>query len=408
MKAIILARVSTEEQKEAGNSLPAQIERLVSYCKRKDFEITEKFSFDESAYKSQRNDFDKIIADIKSYKEKIVVCFDKVDRFSRNVFDKSVSVLYELAMDDKIELHFASDNLVINSKISATEKFHFGINLNLAKYYSDAISDNVKRAYEQKLRNGELPGRAYIGYKNITLDDGKKDIVLDKERDFFILKTFELYATGNFSMKKLALEMNGRGFTNFPSGKPLTTSQIERILKEPFYYGLIRNKGKLYPHKYETIVSKNLFDKVQEVISGYNRQNFKRTNKPYVFRGLVKCQECGCAISPELKKKKSGKTYIYYHCTNYHGNCGNVVWITEKELLEQIKPTLKGLKLTTEAVEELKRELRSTHEAEKLYYEQNLISLKKKIEVIDNRLRVMYEDRLDGRLTTDEYDQKVK
>jgi len=33
MKAIILARVSTEEQKEAGNSLPAQIERLKNYCK---------------------------------------------------------------------------------------------------------------------------------------------------------------------------------------------------------------------------------------------------------------------------------------------------------------------------------------------------------------------------------------
>ena len=33
MKAIILARVSTEEQKEAGNSLPAQIERLKKYCR---------------------------------------------------------------------------------------------------------------------------------------------------------------------------------------------------------------------------------------------------------------------------------------------------------------------------------------------------------------------------------------
>jgi DNA invertase Pin-like site-specific DNA recombinase len=35
MKAVILARVSTEEQKEAGNSLPAQQERLLSYVKKK-------------------------------------------------------------------------------------------------------------------------------------------------------------------------------------------------------------------------------------------------------------------------------------------------------------------------------------------------------------------------------------
>jgi len=49
MKAIIIARVSTEDQKEAGNSLPAQIVRLEQYCQRKDFQIIKKFSFDESA-----------------------------------------------------------------------------------------------------------------------------------------------------------------------------------------------------------------------------------------------------------------------------------------------------------------------------------------------------------------------
>jgi DNA invertase Pin-like site-specific DNA recombinase len=37
MKSIILARVSTEEQKEAGNSLSAQFERLKNYCKQKSF-----------------------------------------------------------------------------------------------------------------------------------------------------------------------------------------------------------------------------------------------------------------------------------------------------------------------------------------------------------------------------------
>jgi len=50
MKAIIIARVPTEEQKEAGNSLPAQIARLEKYCQRKGFEALRKFSFDETAY----------------------------------------------------------------------------------------------------------------------------------------------------------------------------------------------------------------------------------------------------------------------------------------------------------------------------------------------------------------------
>src|SRR3989344_5252485 len=106
MKAIILARVSTEEQKDKGNSLPAQVERLENYCRNKGLEIAKTFSFDESAYKTKRDEFDKVLEFLDTHKQKVAICFDKVDRFSRNVFDKRVSILYELAMQDKIELHF--------------------------------------------------------------------------------------------------------------------------------------------------------------------------------------------------------------------------------------------------------------------------------------------------------------
>lgn len=156
MKAIILARVSTEEQKEAGNSLPAQIARLTSYCERRGFEVVETFSFDESAYKTKRDEFDRILKYLETTKEKIAICFDKVDRLSRNVFDKRVSLLYEKAVADEIELHFVSDGQIIGPSMSAVEKFQFGMSLGLAKYYSDAISDNTRRAFEQKRRQGEL------------------------------------------------------------------------------------------------------------------------------------------------------------------------------------------------------------------------------------------------------------
>ena len=60
MKAIVIARVSTEEQRDAGNSLPAQVARLENYCERKGFEVIKKFSFDESAYKNNREEFDHL------------------------------------------------------------------------------------------------------------------------------------------------------------------------------------------------------------------------------------------------------------------------------------------------------------------------------------------------------------
>jgi len=94
-RAILIARVSTEEQKEAGNSLPAQVARLEKYCQSKGYEIIQVCSFDESAYTNDRSEFDRIIDLILSYREKIIVCCDKVDRLSRNVFDKRISVLYE-------------------------------------------------------------------------------------------------------------------------------------------------------------------------------------------------------------------------------------------------------------------------------------------------------------------------
>ena len=150
MKAIILARVSTEEQRDAGNSLPSQTRRMEDYCARKEFEVIESYSFDESAYKEKRDEFDKLLEKINKQHEKVAVCFDKVDRLSRNVFDKRVGLLYEKALEDKIELHFVSDGQVINSHMSAVSKFQFGMSLGLAKYYSDAISDNTKRAFEQK------------------------------------------------------------------------------------------------------------------------------------------------------------------------------------------------------------------------------------------------------------------
>ena len=179
MKAILIARVSTEEQKEAGNSLPAQVARLERYCQSKGFTILKICSFDESAYGTERNEFDRIIDFILAQNEKVAVCCDKVDRLSRNIFDERISTLYERALADEIELHFASEGQVITSRISAVEKFQFGISLGLAKYYSDAISDNVKRAREQILRKGEWPGKAPYGYKNIRVN-GKSDIVVSE------------------------------------------------------------------------------------------------------------------------------------------------------------------------------------------------------------------------------------
>jgi DNA invertase Pin-like site-specific DNA recombinase len=90
--------------------------------------------------------------------------------------------------------------------MSAVEKFQFGMSLGLAKYYSDAISDNVKRALSKKGVIGEWTGKVRLGYLNVSLDQEKrlrKDIVIDPDRGHLVQKMFELYATDQYSFTKL-------------------------------------------------------------------------------------------------------------------------------------------------------------------------------------------------------------
>ena len=349
MKAIIIARVSTEEQKEAGNSLPAQIARLEKYCQNKGFKILKSCSFDEIAYKNQRDEFDRIVDFILEQKEKVAVCCDKVDRLSRNIFDKRIGQLYKKALNDEIELHFTSEGQIINSRISAVEKFQFSISLGLAKYYSDAISDNVKRAQEQKLRKGEWLSKAPFGYKNIKLENGNSDIIINDHNSYIVKKVFELYATGAFSMGLLCKKVKADFGPAWPKG------YLGKMLKNPFYHGTMIVKAKSYPHRYPPIISKSLFDQVQSVKESFKKKSFKYAGLPFLYRGLIRCGECGLSVSPERHKG-----HAYYHCTQYNGKHG-AKWLREEEITRQLGKVFKSLQVPQKIRDQITGTLKKVH-----------------------------------------------
>ncbi len=403
MKAVILARVSTEEQKDAGNSLPAQTARIEKYCKQKGFEIAETFSFDESAYKNKRREFDKILEYIDSSKEKIAVCFDKVDRMSRNVFDKRVSILYEKAVVGSIELHFVSDNQVINAEMSAVEKFHFGMSLGLAKYYSDAIGDNVKRAFEIKRRRGEWTGRPRIGYINTVDENGKKDIVPDPQRAHLIQKLFELYATDTYSIKTLRTEMVKLGLRN-PDGNEPAISNIEKILNDTFYYGIANSErhGK-YEHRYKPLIIKDLFDKCQSIRKG-RKQNVIFKSRDFIFKGLLHCKNCGCLITAEIKKGK----FVYYSCTNAKHICKRV-YIPEKELLKPVYEVLDAFQnITEEMQKKVVNELKQVNEAEVAFHDKEIKRIQSEYNLTQAKLDNLLNLLIDKSITKTDYDKKFE
>ncbi|MFZ5953960.1 MAG: recombinase family protein [Candidatus Dependentiae bacterium] len=393
MKAILIARVSTEEQREAGNSLPAQIARLERYCEQKGYPILNICSFDESAYSLERSEFDRIIDLILSQKEKVIVCCDKVDRLSRNVFDKRISLLYEKALCDQIELHFVSEGQVINSRISATEKFQFNISLGLAKYYSDAISDNVRRANEQKLRKGELPGKAPLGYKNIKTPDGKKDIIIDDHKAYIVQKAFELYGTGVYSMDLLRAKLKedynvtwSKGFT-------------DHILKNHFYYGVMERNDKFYPHRYPPLIPKTLFDRVQEVKASYKKKPAKFAGLPYIYRGMFRCATCGLAITPEKHKG-----FVYYHCTQYNGKHG-AAWLREETITEKLSQVFKNLQMPANVAATIKQTLDEVHQYKMDFQTKQYKELTGQHQSLTKMMDNLYLDKLKGRITESAYDK---
>jgi site-specific DNA recombinase len=325
------------------------------------------------------------------------VCFDKVDRLSRNVFDKRVALLYEKALNDEIELHFASDGQIINSKISATEKFQFNINLGLAKYYSDAISDNVKRATEQKLRKGEWPGKAPFGYRNVDLDNGKKWVVVEESEAQVVEQIFNWYATGAYSMLQLRDKANEIFHLNLSKGR------IDFFLKSTFYMGVMTYDGQQYLHHYDPIISKKVFDRVQEIKAGYNKKHFKFAGLPYIYRGLIRCSNCGCLVTPEKKKGQ----YVYYHCTQYFGKHG-AEWIREEDLTEQFTHLYNHLKLPDEVISDITDALRVTHEQKTTFHDDLLKRYQSEYDKYEKRIEGMYMDQLDGSITKDYYEEKRK
>ncbi len=412
----LVARVSDVEQRKA---LPAQKKKLLDYAELKgwvegkDFVYTE---FDETAFKDDRKKFrTQVIEPLLEAKEPSIVVFDKIDRFTRDSSSEERSILTKLFRQGKIELHFPSDNLFINKNSPATDLFRLDIGIALAGYYSSTIRDNVKRRFDQKLADGEWPGKAPIGYINVVADkdakgDDIKDITPDPDREYHILKGFELRSTG-MSYELIAQTMKNEGLrSNTKLLKPLTRGQWEEILSNPFYYGQMRYNGQIYQHNYPAIVSRWLWNKCQEVKAqrAHNHTHLYKS-KQFIFKKLP-CATCGYSITTDRKKEK----YNYVKCTEYGGKHG-ARWMSEEILLVQIRQVLNSVRVPEFALPSIVKDLEQDYEGEQEHYKRNISRLRKEYDGIDDEVKQLFKDRKRFELKpkifeelVEEYDAKQK
>lgn len=398
MKAVILARVSTREQEE-GHSIDAQIMRLRKYCEKKELEIIQEFVFVESSTRGDRPEFYKMIDFIKQQKQKVALVCDKVDRLQRSF--KEVPILEELRRAGKLVLHFNVEGQVLDENANSSQIMAYQMFVMMAENYTNCISDNVKRSFEKKLQEGTILGTAPIGYLNTKDENGKTTVILDSQRAFLVKKIFEEYSTGVYSLKELRNKTIEWGLKNkTKSNTYLSVSQIDKILKDSFYYGLMKRKGLYYQHIYKPLISKELFLACQNVREGRSKVYAKETRTPFIFKGLIKCKHCGCSISPEIKKGK----YVYLR-PNSKPNC-NCKTIKEEEALKVVNKVFKSMYFAPELLQDLKSTLRASVDAKKDYNSSAVRTLQRQYNEIQKKLDVLLEVRLEQSITKDEYDKK--
>lgn len=398
MKAIILARVSTREQEE-GHSIDAQINRLRKYCENRELKIIREFVFVESSTRGDRPEFYKMIDFVKQQKEKIALVCDKVDRLQRSF--KEVPILEELRRSGKLVLHFNIEGQVLDENANSSQIMAYQMFVMMAESYTNCISDNVKRSFEKKLQEGSILGTAPIGYLNTKDENNKTDVIIDPQRAFLVKRMFEEYATGLYSLNEIRKKTVEWGLKNKTKAQTyLSVSQIDILLKNPFYYGVMQHKGNLYPHIYKPIISKELFRKCEKVREGKSKAYSNSTNVEYIFKGLVKCKNCGCAVTPETKKGK----YIYLRPNSKEGcNCKQ---IKEEQALETVLDVLKRMVMPDDLVKELKNTLKNSVEAKKDFNTNSIKMLRKQYDDIQKKLDMLLEVRLESSITKDEYDKK--
>ncbi len=400
MKAVILARVSTAEQEE-GHSVDAQVDRLREYCQRRNLDVVQVFRIVESSTKGKRKEFHAMLDFVKAQPGTVAVVADAVDRVQRG-FKESI-LLQELVDKEKIEIHFNRENMVIGRNASSSDIIRWDFCVVMSKSYVTSLSENVKRSYQHKLKNGEWACKAPLGYWNDydSVKD-KRTVIQDKERAFMIRHLFEEYATGTISVGELTRRAKQWGLTNNKTHSPISKSQMHYLIQNPFYSGFMKVNGQQYPHYYERIITPELFQRCEEVRLGHHKKPFKYGGKGFLFRGLLHCADCGCAFSSEIKKGK----YIYLRPTRSQGDC-QCVTMREEVVLEQLAEAFKTLRLPHDLLAKLRGHLKSGVEHEKDAHNAVILHIRKEHDLVKKKLDNALELRLDESITKEEYDEIV-
>lgn len=380
-KAVIYARVSSKNQEKEGYSIPAQLDLLRNYAKKNNFEIVQEYKEAESAKKEGRTQFNAMLKFLEKNTDVKNILVEKTDRLYRNISD------YVKINNEKYNIHLVREGNLLNDKSTTDDKFLHGIHVLIATRFIDNLKEETQKGRRKKIEEGYFIGQVPYGYKKLD----PKTTVIDENKAKFVKRAYELYSKGNISLKTLRTRLYDEGYIYSPSNPKIGTGQLESILKNECYTGMLRYNGELYIGKHPAIINKSLFAKVKQAFKKDNKPNTRQNHK-FLYSGMLKCAKCGRAITSEIKQEK----FIYYHCTGNYGKCSNKnIYVKEEIIDKQIKEALKGIIIDEKLADYLNTILEDCYKEHNLYTKERYSHLISEI----NRLEKMSDKLLDEYLS---------
>lgn len=299
IRCAIYTRKSTEEGLEQEfNSLQAQREACEAYIKSQKHENWQLLptEYDDGGYSGgnmERPALKKLLLDIKSGLVDIIVVY-KIDRLTRSLMDfsKIVEIL------DKYNASFVSITQHFNTTTSMG-RLTLNMLLSFAQFERDVTGERIRDKISASKKKGMwMGGKPPLGYYRKD-----KKIYPDEEKVGLVNNIFKKYV--ELKSTTLVKEWLNK------QGHNISVGNLNCILRNKAYIGLVGHKGTWYPGEHQGIISQELFEQVQTVMADnrINRQHYDP--KKSLLSGKL-YDDKGNAMSPSWSTGCSGKIYRYY------------------------------------------------------------------------------------------------
>lgn len=403
LKYFLYARKSSESEDRQVQSIEDQINKLKTLALQLKIEIVEIYEEAKSAKQpNNRPLFAEMLERIERGEAQGILCW-QINRLSRNPVDSGTlqwmlqkGIVHSIQTIDRE--YKPTDNAVVLSVESG-----------VANQFIIDLRKNTIRGMESRVNKGWMPNMAPLGYLNSKDDEGSGIIIEDPERFKLVRKMWDLMLTGSCSPTKIVEIANAEwGFRTRKmrriGGNPLGESTIYRIFNNRFYAGMISYRKEWHNGSHKPMVTADEFDHVQKLLG--KSGNARPQVREFAFTGFIRCGECGCLYTAEMKTKRIKSTgefrhYTYYHCTRKRKDveCSQISCVREEVLHELVEKEVSTVTILPEfrtwALENLGKDHDNEVTKRTKVYESQLAAIAENQSQIDNLTRMRARDLID-------------